>query len=374
MGLSGNLRTMDLPEILQWISRGRKTGTLRIERRSIQKQVMFQDGDIYSSTSNDPREYLGQYLIREQLLSEEQLFKVLLRQEAENLPLGVLLVGDGLLGQDALRRLLQMKAEESIYELFLWPDGAFEFQEGTISTSLTVHLDLSVTDVVLEGIRRVDEWARIRAIVPSPRTTFRVTGAPLGESPEKRALELAGAGKTLAEISLELHRSEFDAATLLVQLFAKGVLAILDPGEEKRQTDPVGAVKDLLSLAAKRFDERRYDAALELYEEVLALDRLNQHAKKGLLALHEAKRHDQARRAVPVHKVPAVCVDFATLTRESFDPQEGFVLSRVNGAWDVQSILKLCPISEENALIIFARLLERGVIELKDPEDRRLGG
>jgi hypothetical protein len=54
------------------------------------------------------------------------------------------------------------------------------------------------------------------------------------------------------------------------------------------------------------------------------------------------------------------------LTRENFDPQEGFVLSRVNGQWDVQSILKLCPMSEEQALLIFARLLERNVIELRD--------
>lgn len=374
MGLSGNLRTMDLPEILQWVSRGRKTGTLRIERRSVQKQVMFQGGDIFSSTSNDPKEYLGQYLIREQLLSEEQLFKVLLRQEAQNLPLGVLLVDEGLLPQDALRRLLQVKAEESIYDLFLWPDGAFEFHEGDLPAALTVHVDLSVTDVVLEGIRRVDEWNRIRAVFPSARTTFRTTGVPLGESPEKKALELAAAGKTLAEISLELRRSEFDAATLLFELHAKGVLSVQDPGEEKRQADPVGAVKDLLSMAARRMEEHRFDTALELYEEVLALDRLNQHAKKGLLALHDAKRKQRAFRAVPLHMVPAVCVDFATLTQEHFDPQEGFVLSRVNGSWDVQSILKLCPLAEEDALLIFARLLEQGVIELKDPEDRRLGG
>ena len=57
-------------------------------------------------------------------------------------------------------------------------------------------------------------------------------------------------------------------------------------------------------------------------------------------------------------------MDIASLTRENFDPQEGFVLSRVNGMWDVSSILKLCPMSEEDALLIFARLLERKVIEL----------
>jgi hypothetical protein len=57
-------------------------------------------------------------------------------------------------------------------------------------------------------------------------------------------------------------------------------------------------------------------------------------------------------------------MDMRTLTRENFDPQEGFVLSRVNGEWDVRSILKLCPMAEEDALLIFARLLERKVIGL----------
>jgi hypothetical protein len=58
-------------------------------------------------------------------------------------------------------------------------------------------------------------------------------------------------------------------------------------------------------------------------------------------------------------------MDLPTLTRENFDSQEGFVLSRVNGEWDVQSILKLCPMAEEDALLIFARLLERKVIDLR---------
>jgi hypothetical protein len=68
---------------------------------------------------------------------------------------------------------------------------------------------------------------------------------------------------------------------------------------------------------------------------------------------------------VPREKVPVLAVDLKTLTRENFDPQEGFVLSRVNGEWDVQSILKLCPMAEDDALLIFSRLLERGIIELR---------
>ena len=53
------------------------------------------------------------------------------------------------------------------------------------------------------------------------------------------------------------------------------------------------------------------------------------------------------------------------ITKEKFDSQEGFVLSRVNGQWDLRSILKLCPLPEDEALMIFVRLLDRKVIELQ---------
>ena len=41
------------------------------------------------------------------------------------------------------------------------------------------------------------------------------------------------------------------------------------------------------------------------------------------------------------------------------------MLSRINGQWDVRSLLKLCPMPEEDVLLIFSRLLDRQVIDLK---------
>ena len=157
MGLSGNLRTMDLPEILQWISGGRKTGTLHLERRSVQKRIAFKGGVIHTSWSNDPRESLGQFLIRERLVTEEQLFRALLKQETEGRLLGSILIAEGILDEDDLRRSLQAKAEETIYDLFLWPEGKFEFKDGETAGDDLIPIDLEVTSAIMEGVRRVDE-------------------------------------------------------------------------------------------------------------------------------------------------------------------------------------------------------------------------
>ncbi len=365
MSLTGNLRTMSLPDILQWASMGKKTGTLHLQRASVQKGIAFRDGNIFSTWSNDPREYLGQFLVRDRLISEEQLFRTLLTQEKGKGALGSILVEAKIISEEDLKRALQTKGEETVYDLFLWPEGSFEFKDGELPEGIVLVAELQVTAVVMEGIRRVDEWARIRKLFPSMNTTFKVVGAPQIDDPAQRqALGLAAAGKTLAQISLEMHRSEFTTASLLFDLRVKDAVAVDQVGEEQR-TDTVGAIRDLLTQAAQRFAEKSFDAALQAYEEVLAHDRLNQNAKKGLVAVMEALGRESALRTIPLDKVPILAVDFVTLTREKFDPQEGFVLSRVNGQWDVQSILKLCPMAEEDALMIFARLLERKVISLQ---------
>jgi hypothetical protein len=358
---------MGLPDILQWLSIGRKAGTLHLERRAVKKRIIFRDGDIYSSWSNDPRESLGQFLMRERLVTEEQLFKALLRQETQSRLLGTILVGDGILSEQDLRRTLQAKAEETIYDLFLWPDGTFEFREAEVPTDMPVHLELGVTSVLLEGARRIDEWTRIRQAFPTSRTSFVAAGEPgnIADPVLKEALALALAGKSLAEISLEMRRSEFDAAVLLHELHSRGLLVVGERSEETRPLDTVDAIKARLALAHQRLQEKRYDLALKAYEEVLALDRLNQNAKKGLLAIADARERERVVRRIPLNKVPVLKLGLAELTRENFDAHEGFLLSRINGEWDVRSILKLCPMAEEDALLIFTRLLDRKVIDLR---------
>ncbi len=367
MSLKGDLRTMPLPDVLQWAAAGRKTGTLHVTRRSLKKRIVLREGHVYSSWSNDPRESLGQFLVRLRLATEEQLFRALLAQEEKGRPLGSILVADGVLTERDLKRALRVKAEETIYDLFLWPAGDFEFREGEFPADIPITIENPVTPMILEGIRRVDEWRRIRTVFPSSETTFARTDQPAPPSAdptEQETLDLAAAGRTLAEIGLELRRSDFETAVLLHDLYVRGLLEVAGAAPEAQATDPVGATQELLTLAYRRLKERRYDSAIQAYEDVLALDRLNQHAKKGLLAAQEARARECVSRTIPRDRVPRLAVDLATLTRENLDPREGFVLSRVNGEWDVQSILRLCPMGEEETLLIFARLLDRKLIEL----------
>jgi hypothetical protein len=68
---------------------------------------------------------------------------------------------------------------------------------------------------------------------------------------------------------------------------------------------------------------------------------------------------------VSVEKVPELAIPLAALTQRAFTPQEGFVLSRINGQWDVKAIMKISPMKELDVLMIFQKLRRDEVIRWK---------
>ena len=369
LSLAGDLRTMLLADILLWVATRKKSGTLHLRRRSTRKQLVFQEGVLHSSSSNDPRETLGQFLVRDALITEEQLFKALLQQEEKGALLGILLVSDGLISADQLKRMLRAKAEQIVYELFLWVEGGFFFQEGRLPKNVPMNLEMDTQAVVREGTRRRSRWARIHDRFRSSDVTFKVQTTPQAplDPIERRYLELAALGKSLAEISLETRRAEFDTAEYLFSLVELNVLAIDRASDEPDAADAVGAIEELLELAQTALDDKRYDASFEAFQDVLALDHLNHAAKKGLIAVSEGRKRQRLAKRVPPSSVPVVKLAQPLLAKEKFSAEESFVLSRVNGRWNVESILKLCPMGEEETLAIFARLVDRKIVALDGP-------
>ena len=164
MGLKGDLSTMGLEDILQWLAVGKKTGILELKGFLHTKRVAFQDGRITSVWSSDPREYLGQYLLAFNRITEDQLREALSTQEDENQLLGRILVNRQLVTEVEIRRIVQLKVEESIFDTFLWAMGTFEFHDGQPPQQKSMLLSLDVTGIVLEGARRMDEWKRQRLL------------------------------------------------------------------------------------------------------------------------------------------------------------------------------------------------------------------
>ncbi len=367
MSFAGDLHTFDLFDLLGWLMSRKKAGVLQMTRRSTKKRLAFRDGAVQWTSSNDPRETIGQALVRDGLITEEALFRALLKQETDKRRLGELLISDGHLSEPQLMKTLRTNAEAHLHDLFLWGDGRFEFDDERKPAPDPSDLAIALKPVLEEGRHRRELWAQLGQRFASNEITFRLAVDPVSitDPAVRQIIDLAAWGKTLAGISLETRRSEYETTLLLAGLCDQGILALGQAETGAPEADPVGIITTLLAGAEMRLAEGRFDAALEAYEKVLTLDGVNQAAKKGLLAVAEARQKAKAARKIPLEKVPVLRLTAMALSQQHFDPQEGFVLSRINGQWDVRSLLKLVPMPEEEVLLIFSRLLERQVIDLK---------
>lgn len=373
MGITGNLKTMQLSELLQWLSLGLKTGTLLIEGHGVEKRIYFQNGRIYSSSSSDQREYLGHFLVSHGYITEEELKMAMEVQEESSILLGKILVMINAISETDLLRLMRKKAEESIYDVFLWEEGDFEFVDGDLPDLKMVPLSLDVTGIIMEGLRRYDEWQRIRVAVADhsvvPQIVKPLNLDTLSEQ-EKLIVPYIDGQRTIEEIALQTHNAEFNVSRLVFDGLRNETMTISESRVEARHVVAVGGgtVEDEVEHFLQRGRARLKEDPQTAYRMFKVASDLDPSDGRASEAIREAEREIKSalqKDGVSGEKVPELAVPVSDLTERSFSPHEGFVLSRINGQWDVKSIMKISPIRELEVLMIFQKFLRDGVIRWK---------
>jgi hypothetical protein len=391
MGITGNLKTMELAELLQWVSHGNKSGTLLIDNGEVKKRIFFQNGRIISSASTDPREHLGHFLVSHGFISEDELSKAVSMQEKSKMLLGKILTTIGAISEEDLHRLLRLKAEESVYELFSWAEGEFRFLDGELPERTMVPMNLDATSIVLEGVQRLDEWKRIRELVPSaqaiPVSVVDLLADESLSAAERNVLEQVNDDRTVEEIQIETHSSEYLVSKVLFDQARKGTIKIVRPrwGEgapsggsigpagpagpkSPREAagggpKPVGA-QELVAQAKQHLASKEFDRALRHLRAASSLEPDSKQVQQALLRGEEIVGKHVEKAGVKLEAVPKLTRTMQELTDLRLTPQEGFILTRVNATYDIRSIVKISPMPQIDALLVFWRLLEAGHIEL----------
>jgi hypothetical protein len=152
-------------------------------------------------------------------------------------------------------------------------------------------------------------------------------------------------------------------------LISKGIARVA--GELPEGTNAATAeIEDLpeslteLIWAAERKLNDDPEAALVMIQRALEEDPKSIEAQRLLPEAEEKLIKRIYSSGIAPTAVPVLLVSPTTLTEQMLGPQEGFILSRINGEWDIQSILSICPFRDADCLRMIKRLIERGVIGL----------
>ena len=360
--LKGSINLMAVADVLQWITHGTKTGQLKMTGSRFEKNVFFREGNIIATSSSNPKEYLGQFLISYGKISESGLKSILEAQEKSDLMLGKLLVEEDILTLSEMKNFLKLKAEESLYDIFLWESGSFEFLEGIQIEKDLIEINLNVTTVILEGVRRVDEWKRIRTVIPDGTYIPIVNVDPVIDALPlttnlARLLRAATGLKSVNDITMEFRSSNFVVFKNLFECHQNGLVRFKKPPQEEQET--------IADDVARKMETMGQDSLLEPYtigESFLERYPDSATIRDRMQSLLQ-KAADVTRRGIAV---PILAVPVGQLTELQLSPEEGFLVSRINEKWDINAIIKISPIPEDKARIIFAELLLKGIIRFND--------
>lgn len=371
MGISGNLSTMHVSDLLQFMATGRKTGMLKLDRGKIVKQIYFENGIIIGSHSNDPKEYLGQLLIHYGKLDESQLRAAMQIQRDSGGRLGEILVETKVLPEAEVAEILRIRTLDIIYDLFIWEDADFELHNYESPPAHFIRIQVEPTRVIMDGAYRTDEWKRYRTLIPSDRAVLELRpgwSAEMEVSKELRQIfSFVERQMSVAEICYNMHAAPFHVYGQLYDLVSKGIAHVSGevPESFSRATDLVDlpeTLPELLAAVRVHMKEGDAESALSILQDILEREPNNSEARVLLPWAEDELTKQLYTAPLLPDAVPKLLIPADSLSQQQLGSQEGFLLSRINDEWDVKSILSICPFREVDSLRMLKTLLDRRII------------
>lgn len=204
MSLDGSLEDFDLADVLQLIHIGARTGVLTLTHEKNTARIFFHGGEPVHAESAS-------------------------------------LVG-----------------ENAVYNIFNWRKGHFRFD--TSATTNLQTINTGCQNLIMEATRRIDEWSKLKEIIPSLRAVIGFESDPGERSSnitlktnEWRILSLVNGHKTVEDVINESGFSEFETTKILSGLISSGLLKVVgektteEIARERKTGSSTSGIRDILT-------------------------------------------------------------------------------------------------------------------------------
>ena len=304
MAIKGSLREASLPDVLQLLTLGKKSGCLSVTHRSNFGYIYFDKGRIAYASIVNRRDRLGDLLVKTGAITQARLDQAIEQQGRErDRKLGEIMVSMGLLAREGLIAHIHTQIEEAVYFLFTWTQGTFSFEPDVAPDQQDVLVSINPESLLLEGARRVDEWSLIEKKVPSFDLVFDVDRNKLREAAvtlteeQNTLLGLIDGRRDVAALIEETGMVEFDVGKALYGLITAGFMQRV--GKSRPMVDAVSEarVEEHRNLGVAFFKTGMLDEAVREFRRVIDLRESDISARfyMGLILLRQNNWSEGAR-------------------------------------------------------------------------------
>jgi len=229
--LKGNIKDVSLVKLLVHLNRNRKTGTLSLRTPLFTKETYLHAGDAIFASSTYEDDRLGEMLLKTDKITVEQYDKSVEILKSSRKRQGAILVELGYITPKDLFWGVKYQVKEIIQSMFLLEDAEYEFREGQIPTQEVITLKMSMGNLIYEGVKKIDNWTRIRNEMPDTDSVLRLSADPLTlfqgielSPQDRKVLSLIDGKKMIKDVIESSLLGSFEALKILYVLWAIGII------------------------------------------------------------------------------------------------------------------------------------------------------
>jgi tetratricopeptide (TPR) repeat protein len=299
MAIKGNLREAGLPDVLQLLAMGQKTGCLSLSDRSNFGYIFFDRGRITYASIVNRRDRLGDLLVKNALIEPEELSGAIDEQSRNpSLKLGEILIRRGAITREQLESYIRIQIEEAVYYLFTWTQGSFFFEADQRPEEGAFQVSINPENLLLEGARRIDEWSLIEKKIPSLELVFEMDrtkpldGFELSEE-QRKILPLIDGKRTVQELIDESGMVEFDVGKAVFGLIQAGFAHPVGRRSAEQKEVPQARIDEHRNLGIAFYKTGMYEESTREFRRVAELQPSNVDARFHLALIGLRKGDDR---------------------------------------------------------------------------------
>ncbi len=244
--VAGTLGDVTVTDLLSFYNMFRKDGSILFSLKGGDRELFFEGGEVVYAQSSFVSENLPEILYALGKINETTLKKIV-EIGGTNASVGKVLVAKGVITTKDLWLASRQQVESIVFNLFSFLEGGFCFLSNKIDQEKVVRLSMNTQNMIMEGLRRVDERALYMRDISSLDAVPVLSdqrGQKLDELEENLVELVRGGRANIKEILRRSGLGEFEALRILHQLLQKKVIRLEDPVVAEAK----GALGDLVSI------------------------------------------------------------------------------------------------------------------------------
>lgn len=231
MALAGSLTDFGLPDVMEFISQGKKTGVLTVKGTNASGTIGFEKGEVVGASFEKESRHrsLTDYLSKSGQIPPEKLAKIASMASSTGRSVEEVLIKGGYLTEEALQETIRFKIQEVVDEIFSWKQGTYSFDpDSKIYTKSKINVTVNTEFLIMESLRRQDEWPKIAESLPQNDVILVKKGEPLPSinltPDEEKLLSLIDGKITVKELIEKGGLGRFTSAHALYRFTQFGLI------------------------------------------------------------------------------------------------------------------------------------------------------